>query len=170
VQSRPPNRRRFLCKKHFDFTSEIALIGVKCTQQYGRGRGCFAIVVQEERRTEGRGTARWGYLTRPIRVLGIGFDLSASTPEMPSGSMASLTFCVKPAIPERRTLRLFAPRSKSFTTCWRGAPVRKSSSSSLIERPIACSHPSTGHRGCRFPDGRSNVRVADAAVAGNTLP
>jgi len=32
-----------------------------------------------------------------------------------------------------------------------GARVRKSSSSSLIERPIACSHRSTGRRGCRFP-------------------
>ena len=37
-----------------------------------------------------------------------------------------------------------------------GARVRKSSSSFLIERPIACSHRSTGRRGCRFPDVRSD--------------
>jgi hypothetical protein len=39
---------------------------------------------------------------------------------------------------------------------WRAARVRKSSSSSLIEKPIACSHPSTERRGCRFPDLRSD--------------
>ena len=96
----------------------------------------------------GRGTARWGYLTRPIQVLGIGFDPLASIPTMPSGSTASLTFCVRPAIPKRRGLRLFAPRSRNFTTCWAHACGNRRSSRS---RPIT-----------RFADAEAAVSLTRA--------
>lgn len=78
---------------------------------------------------------------------------------MPNGSMPSLTFFVKPAMPKRRELRLFGQLSRSFTRCSPGARARKSSSSSSTGRRSASSRPSTGHRGCHSPD----VWVAGAA-------